>query len=75
MARLFRDGRKVNMGGLVLPICEWFLGLCAYPFFGNGYLGCRPDGGSLLKSPQAGLFLRLYSDPIVGASLLAKAAL
>ncbi len=54
MARLFRDGRKVNMGGLCYPYVSGFWDWGLIRFFGNGCLGFRPDGGSLLKSPEAG---------------------
>lgn len=33
LARLFRDGRKVNMGGRGGPRREWFLGWGVYPLF------------------------------------------
>ena len=49
MARLFRDGRKVNMGGLVLPsVWDCVHIRCC----GNGYLWFRPYGGSLSKSAK-----------------------
>ncbi|CAI8709118.1 hypothetical protein EMIT0P228_100208 [Pseudomonas brassicacearum] len=49
LARLFRDGRKVNMGGLCYPYVSGFWDWGLIRFFGNGCLGFRPDGGSLLK--------------------------
>lgn len=48
MARLFRDGRKVNMGGLVLPsVWDCVHIRCC----GNGCLGFRPDGGLTFENP------------------------
>ncbi|VII93238.1 Threonine synthase (EC 4.2.3.1) [Pseudomonas sp. FG-3G] len=71
MARLFRDGRKVNMGGRGGPRdeCCWdrmYIRCC-----GNGCLWFRPYGGSLSKSAKVTkALLPHHSVPRLGSACL-----